>query len=110
MESLSGFTFSNEYQKGWDNAATDALSQVTLRLDAETVKSILDQVTMGLTGRVDAHNPVLAETHEELHKQVQEDAILARAAHAHVNLHVAYWVAAQWEDPVPKAMINWIPN
>ena len=24
VESLTGFTFSTEYQKGWDNAATDA--------------------------------------------------------------------------------------
>ena len=26
VESLAGFTFSIEYQKGWDNTATDALS------------------------------------------------------------------------------------
>ena len=31
-------------------------------LDVETVKSILDGVTVGLTGRADAHNPVVAET------------------------------------------------
>ena len=34
-----------------------------------TVKSILDGVTMGLTGRVDAHDPVVAETDEEIYKQ-----------------------------------------
>ena len=88
VELLTGFTFSLEYQKGWDNAATDVLSWVTLRLDVETVKSILDGVTMGLTGRADAHEPVVAETDEEIHEQVQEAAILARAANMHVNLHV----------------------
>ena len=47
VESLVGFTFSIEYHKGWDSAAADALSWVTLKLDTETVKSILDGVTMG---------------------------------------------------------------
>ena len=28
----------------------------------------------------------------------------------HVNLHVTDWVTTQWEDPVLKAVINWIPN
>ena len=65
---------------------------------------------MGSTGRADAHDPVMAETDEEIHKQVWEAAIQARASHTHVNLHVTDWVATQWEDPVLKAMINWIPN
>ena len=70
VESLIGFTFGIEYQEGQDNAAADALSWVTLRLDAETVKSILDGVTMGWTGRADVHNPVVPETDEEIHKYV----------------------------------------
>ena len=37
--------------------ATDALSQVTLKLDAEIMKSILDGVTMGMTNRSDAQDP-----------------------------------------------------
>ena len=40
-QSLAGFTFSIEYQKG-DNSDADAPSHVTLKLNAETVKSILD--------------------------------------------------------------------
>ena len=73
--SLTGFNFGIKYQKGQDNAAADALSQVTLRLDVETVKSILDGVTLGLTGRAEVHDPVVAETGEEIHKCVQEAAI-----------------------------------
>ena len=57
---------------------------------------------MGLTGRADAYYPVVAETDKEIHKQVQEAAILARATHTHVNLHVTDCVTAQWEDPVLK--------
>ena len=74
------------------------------------MKSILYRVTVGLIERADAHNPVVAETDKEIHKQVWEAAILARASHMHVNMHVTDWVAAPQEDPVLKAMINWIPN
>ena len=35
---------------------------------------------MGMTERVDAHNLVVAEADEKLHKQVQETAILVRDA------------------------------
>ena len=50
---------------------------------------------MQLTGRVDTHNPVVVETDEETHKQVQEAAIQARATQMCVDLHVTDWVAAQ---------------
>ena len=43
-------------------------------------------------------NPVVAVTNEEIHKQVWETAVQARATHMHVNLHVTDWVAAQQED------------
>ena len=110
VKSLRIFTLSIEYQKGWDNAARDALSWVTLRMDTETVKSILESVTVGSRRRADTHDPVVAETDEEIYKQVWEAGVQARATHTHVNLHVTDWVATQWKDPVPKAVIDWIPN
>ena len=63
-----------------------------IKVDTETVKSILDGVTMGMTDRADAQHPVVAKADKEIHKQVQETVILARAAQAHVNLHVTDWV------------------
>ena len=51
-ESLPRFTFSIEYQKGRDNVSTD-LSQVTSKLDAEIMKSILDGVIVETTERAD---------------------------------------------------------
>ena len=54
VESLAEFTFSIEYQKGRDNAVADTLSHATSNLNTETVKSILDRVTVGTTGRADA--------------------------------------------------------
>ena len=52
------------------------------------LKSILDGVTVGSTGRANAHDPVVAEADEEIHKQAWKATILARAAHSHVSLHV----------------------
>ena len=71
-----------------------------MRPNAETVKSIVDRVTLGLTGRTGAHNPVVAGTDDEIHKLNQKTAIQARAADVHVNLCVTDWVATQWEDTI----------
>ena len=45
-------------------------------------------------GRVNAHNPAVADADEEIHKQVLETAVQARATHMPVNLHVTDCVAA----------------
>ena len=82
IESLARLTFGIEWQKGQDNVALDALNQVALKLDPGTMKSILDGVTMGTTEREDANNPVVAKADEEIHKQVKETVILARASQA----------------------------
>ena len=63
---------------------------------------------MGTKGRADAHCLVVAEADEEIHEQVWETAVQARAAHTHVNLHVTTWVATQQEDPILKTVIEWI--
>ena len=93
VESLARFTFSIEYQKGWDNMAIDALNRVTLKLDAESIKSILDGITVGMMERADIQDLVMAEDDAEIHKPAQEMAILTWAACVH--LHVAAWVTVQ---------------
>ena len=108
VESLAGFMFSIEYQKGRDNAVADALRHFTSKLDAEVVKSILDGVTTGTIGRADAHDQVVAEADEEIHKQVEETAVQVRATHTHVNLNVTDWVAAQQEDSILKIVMELI--
>ena len=80
----------------------DALNQVTSKLDAETLKSILDGITMGMTERADAQDLAVAKANEEIHKPVQKTAILARDTHTCVNLHVTDWVTTQQKDPVLK--------
>ena len=61
---------------------------------------------MGMTERVDAHDPVVSQADEETHKLLQETMILAQATH--VNLHVTDWVTTQQEDPILKTTIEWI--
>ena len=108
VESLAGFTFSIEYQKGRDNPVADTLSLVTSKLNTEAVKSILDGVTVGTIGRADTLGLVVADANEWIHKQVEEMAVQAQATHTHVNLHVMDWVAAQQEDPILKIVMECI--
>ena len=98
--------FSIKYHKGCDNAATDTLSHVTSKLNADTMKSILDEVTLGTTKRADVHDLVLAQADEEIHKPFQETVILTQAAC--IDLHVTDWVTTQQEDPTLQAVIEWI--
>ena len=106
VESLAWFTFSIKYQQRCDNVATDALSYVTLKLNAEAMRSILDGVTMGTTERADAHYPAVTKADEDIYKPFQETAILAEAEC--IDLHVTDWVTAQQEDPAHRTVIKWI--
>ena len=110
VESLTEFTFSIEHQKGRDNAVADALSHVASKLNAEAVKSILDGVTIGITGMANAHHLTVAEADKRIHKQVEEAAVQAWATHTCVNLHVTDWVAAQQEDPILKIVMEQISS
>ena len=74
------------------------------------MRSILDGVAVGMTRRADAQDPVVAEADEEIHKQVQETVVLARASQAHIDLHETDWVITQQEDPILKTVIKWISN
>ena len=72
--------FSIEYQKGCDNVAADPLSCVTSKLNAKTIKSILDGVTMKTTKWADAHDLTVAKADEKIYKPFQKTAVLAQAA------------------------------
>ena len=70
------------------------------------MKSMLDGVTVGTTKRADSHDPVVAKADEEIDQPFQETVILAQVAC--IDLHVTDWVTAQQEDPLLKAVIEWI--
>ena len=65
---------------------------------------------MGTTERAGAQDPAAAQTDKEIHKPVQETAILARTTQAFVNLHVTDWGPTQEEDPILKTVIELISN
>ena len=88
VESLAGFTFNIEHQKGRDNAVSDALNCFTSMLNAEAVKSILDGVTIGTTGRANAYDLMVAKADERIYQQVEETAVQGCATHTRVNMHV----------------------
>ena len=47
VNALAKYDFQLEYQKGWDNAADDALSRVTTCLPPEAVQAVLDGAAVG---------------------------------------------------------------
>ena len=55
-----------EYQKGHDNMVVDVLSHITTRLDPETVKSILNGVTLGMAHWAKVHDPAMVEGDQHL--------------------------------------------
>ena len=59
-----------EYQKGWDNAVADALSQVTTHLEPETVQAILDGATVGTSQRAERENPAIIKSDQQLEQEV----------------------------------------
>ena len=66
VSALAKYNFWLEYQKGWDNAVADALSQVTTCLDPESVQAILDGATAGTSQRVERENPAIIKSDQQL--------------------------------------------
>ena len=100
---LAQFNFKLEYQKGHDNIVEDILSQVTTWLDPETVKSILDGVTLGTVHRAKIHDPAMVEG-----DQCLEQEVCITAGFPLVEMHVTNWAKAQREDPMLRAVLDWL--
>ena len=71
MGALAKFNFQLEYQKGWDNAVADMLSQITTHLGLEAVSVILDGATIGASQRVEGEDPTVIEGDQQREKEVQ---------------------------------------
>ena len=80
------FNFELDYQKGHDNMVANILSQVTMWLDSETVKSILNGVTLGTVHQAKIHVPAMVEGDLCLEQQVW-----VTAGHTLVEMHVTNW-------------------
>ena len=70
VRALARFNFQLEYQKGWDNAMADMLSQITTCLSPEAIQSILDGVTLGATHQAEGCDPTMVKGNNGLEKEV----------------------------------------
>ena len=104
MAALTNFNFTIEYQCGRNNAATDALSQVNESLNAQEVKAILDETTVGCSNR--AELTVLMSWRGE-----EEEWVWVSAAQVpKEEMHVIDWLEAQNEDPIIRGAIEWMQS
>ena len=100
---LAWFNFELEYQKGHDNMVADILSWVTTWLNLETVKSILNGVTLGTAHWAVVHNPAIMEDDQHL-----EQEVCVAAGHPLVEMHVTNWAEAQREDTMLSTVLDWL--
>ena len=94
-----------EYQKGHDNMVVDVLSQITSRLDPETVKFILNGIYFGMAHWDKVHDPAMVEGDQHLEQEVQ-----VAAGHPLVEMHVTNWAKAQREDPTLSTWLDWLKS
>ena len=99
---LVQINFELEYQKGCDNTVADLLSSVTAWMDPETVKSILDGVTLGMVHHAKVHDPAMVEGDQCLEQEVH-----VAAGHPLVEMHVTDWAKAQKEDLMLSTVLDW---
>ena len=100
---LDSFEFTLEYQKGVDNGAANALSQVPIHHDRGLVQSLLEGTIMGATGRCKA---------EAIKELLCERVYLKNEAYVQaaklVPMHVVDWGEAQEADAVLATCSRWL--
>ena len=67
------------------------------------MQSILDGVALGMAHRAESHDPSVAEGDHNVQKEVH-----VTGGQVQVEMHMTDWAAAQKEDPVLNAMLNWL--
>ena len=67
------------------------------------MQSVLDGVALGMAHRAEGHNPSVVKGDHDVQKEVH-----GTTGQVKVEMHMANWAAAQKEDPVLKAMLNWL--
>ena len=100
---LASYKFSLEYQKGSDNAAADALSQVPMRHDGKMVRSLLEGAATSVTERREVliSQPLRAEG-DRLDNEARTHALKL------APMHVTDWEEAQHEDVLLAACHKWL--
>ena len=103
MGALALFQFELEYQKGTDNGAVDALSQVPIIHSWETIQSLLEGAIVGVAGRSDA------KASEEFLKEHEHLSQEARVQVAKLEpMHIVDWEEAQEADAALATCHKWL--
>ena len=69
VRALAKYNFWFEYQKGWDNAVADVLSQITTHLGPEAMQAILDGATIGASQRAEGEDPAVIKGDQQMEKE-----------------------------------------
>ena len=100
---LASFQFKLEYQKGTNNGAADALSQVPISHSWETIQSLLEGAIVGAADRDEAKaSEELLEEHECLSQEARVQ--VAKFA----PMHIIDWEEAQEADTVLATCCKWL--
>ena len=100
---LASFQFELEYQKGTDNGAADALSQVPISHSQQTVQSLLEEAILRAADRGEAKaNEELLEEHECLSQEARVQAVKLEP------MHIVDWEQAQEVDAVLAGCHKWL--
>ena len=100
---LASFQFELEYQRGTDNGAVDALSQVPFSHSWQTVQSMLEGAVVGASNRGEAEaNEGLLEKHECLSREARVQAEKLEL------MHIVDWEQAQEADVALARCHKWL--
>ena len=100
---LASFQFELEYQKGTNNGAVDALSQVPISHSQQTVQSLLEGVIIRAADRGEAEaNRELLEEHECLSREARVQAVKLEP------MHMVDWEQAQEADVALAGCCKWL--
>ena len=103
VSTLASFEFTQEYQKGAENGAADALSWAPISHDCTTVRSLLEGTIIGAADRskADANEALLCK-----HVHLADEARVQAARLA--LMHVVNWEDAQGVGMVLAACRKWL--
>ena len=79
------------------------LSQITTQLGPDTVRSILDSITLGAAHHAKVHDPGVVEGDQCLEQEVH-----VATGRALVEMHVTDWAEAEREDPWLSTVLDWL--
>ena len=100
---LASFQFELEYQKGADNGAKNALSQVPINHSWEIVQPLLEGVIVGAADRGEVRvSEELLEEHRCLSHEARVQAMKL------APMHIVDWAEAQEADAALAACCKWL--